>query len=338
MTDLRQLERLPPWVQTLGWVTVSLVVSMLLALGSASYHLTADGDRSGDVYPVKLGPVSLMLHAGDAPSMPPEEAIARADWAPVALPISLGWRSEVLWAHMRLHNTSAMEQSVLLEVAPPRLTHVRVYSQVGDLWEKQASGAAMRSADRPVNMADLVFPFILAPGEQRTVLVETWSRTTSLNLSFVVYPSSTYTGIALRTNILDVVFVGALLVLGLVSLILGISLRELSLFLLSLRIAVVSVWQLFQAGIWSLILPTSVLTTMADNIWWLSGATMSLTAAFSWAFLSHARLWWPVHLFFALMTVVGLGLPTLASLDWLAARPTHRCQPSFPGCCWRAQR
>lgn len=303
---------LPHWAQALVWVLASLLLVALLVLLDVLHQASGNASQQGVSDPVKLGPVSVLFLDEGAPQRTPEQMLEQGDWKPVQLPLALGWHTDRLWARVEVNNTSPEAQPVWFEVSPPRLTRVWMHA-VGPsgLWESHASGASVAGTERPLNMANLVFPLTLAAGAQRTVLVEVSSPATSLNVGFAVVPAAAYPGLAARTGLLDAAFIGGLLVLGLISLILGMLQRERTLLLLAARSMAICVWQMQQLGMWALLLPSTAVALLASSTAMMASSVVVLTVAFTWSFLSHARLSRWVHGVFATVLALAVVLAVL---------------------------
>lgn len=307
--------RLPLGAKALAWVLISLLAAVLLALLDVAYQVSGNTYPPDTGYPVTLGQVSLVFQTADTPVQSPEQVLARNDWVPTTLPLSQGWHKDTLWARMQLSNTSALAQSVWLEVSPPRLNKVWLHTMGPDeLWESHASGAMVSSDNRPLNMANLVFPLTLAAGEQHTVLVEVSSPTTSLNIGLAVFPGAVYPGIAARTGMQDAAFMGGLLVLGLVSLILGGMHRERTLLLLAARIMAICVWQMQQQGVMALVLPAPTVALLAGQTQLMASCVQVLTTAFTWSFLSNAKLSPSVHRSYGLLLSITVLVALLNAM------------------------
>lgn len=276
--------RLAPW----GWIGAALVFTLLLMLLDASYVRTIESSRRDAGFPVQLGPLEMRLEAETEPTMSPRQAWDSSDWRPSAQPLALGWRRDVVWTRTTLVNTSRLPQEVRMEISPARITHARLYSRdMQGAWSHQDTGAALRSADRPVDRAELLFPLTLAPGERRPVMLAVWSEVTTLNFGMAVFPERAYSAIASRTMVVDAALAGGLLILALMSLALGTAMRQLPLLVLTARILVVAFWQLQQQGITALLLTAPAVHALAHRADLLASATLFLTMAFFWTFLRN---------------------------------------------------
>ncbi|RYG14614.1 MAG: hypothetical protein EON92_01300, partial [Burkholderiales bacterium] len=306
----------------LAWIGAAVVFTLLLMLLDAGYVRTIESSRRDAGFPVRLGMIEMQLEGATEPGMPPAQAWASAGWRPSALPLALGWRRDRVWVKTTLVNTSSLPQEVRMEISPARITHARLYSRDlrGD-WSRQDTGAALRTADRPVDRSELLFPLTLAPGEHRPVMLAVWSEVTTLNFGIAVFPEKAYSAIASRTMVVDAALAGGLLVLALMSLALGTAMRELALLVLTARILVVAFWQLQQQGITALVLPASAVQALANRADLLASATLFLTMAFFWAFLRHGHPPRWARNALAAMVVASL-LPTLLQEAGLVTRQT----------------
>lgn len=282
----------------------SLVAAALLAVLT---HVIGGAGRPEATGPLKLGAVEVLLQPGTAPALTAAQALADRRWQATALPYTAGRTHDTVWVRIQVHNTSAVPQTAWLEVAPSRLTAVRVHSRdaSGD-WQTQVSGNGVGAKNRPLDLAELVFPLELAASEQRTVLVETASSDTALTLDFAVDVAAAYPGRAQRSNTLDLMFIGAVLMLGLISLVFGLALRHLGLVLLAMRAFVGSLLQLQQFGAGVLFLSASAAAALTEHAWLLFWATKVLIVAFIWSFMSHAGLARWMHLVYGTFLAVAL--------------------------------
>lgn len=89
---------------------------------------------------------------------------SREDLAP-------GYSRDAFWARIVLKNTSALTQTRYLEISPPRLRDIRLYSSVSSGWHEQRAGLLVPVKQRVVFSRQSVFPLVLAPGEARTLYV-----------------------------------------------------------------------------------------------------------------------------------------------------------------------
>ena len=298
----------PHRVASLAWVLASFAAAALLAWAT---HVIGDAYQPEAGGPLALGAAEVLLRPADAPALTPAQAMEQAGWQAAALPFAAGWKRDTVWLRAAVKNTSALPQPAWLEVAPSWLTAVRLHSRGHDgAWQTQASGNAVRAADRPLDMAELVFPLELAAGEQRTVLVETTNRGPALTLGLAVHPAAAYPGRAERSNTLDLVFIGALAMLGLLCLVGGLALRHLGLTLLAGRAFVGVLLLLQQFGAGALFLSASALAALHAQVWLLFCAAQALLVAFIWSFMAQAGLArWAHGAFGALLAASLLLVP-----------------------------
>ena len=283
----------PHWAMALSAVLLCGVVAGLLALLTQWYQGVS---RSGLTGPVELTGLSVLPllgrgSSGPQPAMSPSQALARGDWQAAAQPLAMGWPRDPVWVRLGLHSRSDRAQTVWLEVSPSRLTRLRLHSPLPDVrWHSQASGNALIAAERPLNMAELVFPLSLAGAEQRTVLVEIDTRTDALNLVFDLYTPETMPGLSQRANLLDMFSIGGSLLLSVLGLCFAVAARQLTLVLVALRVGIGGLWNMQQFGAGALFLSASMNAALADAAPLLAWATLVLTVAFNWACVAYFGL------------------------------------------------
>lgn len=278
----------PHWAISLALVLSSFLFAMVLAWVT---HIVGDAGRPEQGGPVELGEFEVLLHPAIAPALTPSRAMAEGTWRSAGLPFAAGWTRDTVWFRMAVQNTSTDPQSAWLEVAPSSLVNVQVHSRRPDgTWQTQVSGNGVTASNRPVAMAELVFGLELAAGERRTVLVETASLGGARTLGVAVHPAVAFPGRAERSNTVDLIFIGALVMLGTVCMMIGLSLRHLGLILLAARAFVGSLLQLQQFGVGALFLSASASAALAGHSDMLFGAANVLLVAFVWSFMSGAGL------------------------------------------------
>lgn len=305
-------------LQRVGLLAGSLVLAMLIAWVGLAYQGRSGG--AGNAVSLSTGlhlhQVSTLLLDARAPAQP-SDLLARSDWTAQRLPLSFGWTDKVLWTRLRLDNTSDTARDVWLEVAPPRLTFLRLHQPVGGVWQVQTSGVAVAARERPVEMPELVFPLRLLAGEQREVLLEVHSGSTAMNLTVMLHEPMSFVGASARTNLLDLLLIGGTLTLGTLSLCIGLAQGQGVQLLLGLRSLMIGFWLLLQLGFLTLLLPGAAVAWLAGTTAWMANITLILTCAFVWMFLSRASpqgLPRAVHGCFAVLLVLPLAYELLALL------------------------
>ena len=314
----------PLQLQRLGLLAGSLLLAMLMAWAGLAYQgrSGAGGNPASPASPgtgLQLRQVSTLLleaHQRSAAPARPADLLARTDWTAQSLPLSFGWTDKVLWTRLRLENTGDTARDVWLEVAPPRLTFVRLHEPTAaGAWRVQTSGVVVAAASRPVEIPELVFPLRLLAGEQREVLLEVRSGSTAMNLTFMLHDPLTFVGVSARTNLWDLLLIGGTLTLGTLSLCIGLAQGQGVQLLLGLRSLMIGVWLLLQLGFVALLLPDAAVAWLGSNTAWIASITLMLTTAFVWMFLSRASpqgLPRAVHRCFAVLLVLPLASELLA--------------------------
>lgn len=301
-------------LQRLGQLVVALVLAMVIAWIGLAYQ-----DRAAGIDSVTTGlhlkQVSTLLVDAE-PVASPADMLGRTDWTPRRLPLSFGWSQKILWTRLLIENTSHTTREVWLEVAPPRLTHLRLHEPTAaGVWRVQTSGVAVAARARPVEMSELVFPLRLLAGEQREVLLEVQSSSTALNLTFMLHDPLQFVGVSARTNLLDLLLIGGTLTLGTLSLCIGLAQGQGVQLLLGLRSLMIGGWLMQQLGFLTLLLPGAAVAWLAGYTVWMANITLVLTTAFVWMFLSRTRpqgLPRAVHVCFSVLLVLPLAHELLA--------------------------
>lgn len=299
-------EARPHWISALVWVLACFLTAGALSIFARWVNTIGHAEPSDAQ---ALGEVAMLRHPAGAPRLTPAQAEAASNWQPVAMPVSTGWTSDTVWLRMAVRNTGVAARSYWLEVVPSWLSDVRVHSlQSNGSWQTQVSGNGMHGRNRPLDLAELVFPLTLAAGEQRAVLLETSQRVFALNLSVALHAASNYPGRAERANLVDLLAIGGVLALGAVSLALGLALRHLGFFLLAARAFAGVLFQLQQFGAGALLLSAPLAAALSSHTAALASVTQILSVAFIWSFMWHAEVARWVHWVFGLLLSASLVL------------------------------
>lgn len=283
----------------LGQVVLSIVLAVLLGWLGARYTLAERPRPPAAGAPAFILSVETQFSSADASSSGPPVLAGK----PARLPLSLGWSTDTLWVRLELRHT--LESGPLwLEVTPPRITYASVhYRDPSGRWVRSHNGAAVPVALRDVGLAPIVLPLQLSPNDTHEIWVEVKSLT-PLNFTLALHSPETFIPQSVRGQLVDLVILGGLITLGVVTLLIGLAVRKATHWMLGVRVMVISVWQLQQLGFAALVLPSAWAIALAYQTLWLALASLAATAGFYWAFLWAANPPRWVHWFYG--TVLGL--------------------------------
>ena len=283
-------------LQRVGYFVSAVLLAMLIAWVGLAYQgrssnaaATGTGDHHTGMQLRQVRTLLLDDAAEHTTSAWFDNLLARADWTAQGLPLSFGWTDKVLWTRLVIDNSRGAARDVWLEVAPPRLTFLRLHQPTsGGVWQSQTSGVSVAAAERPVEAPELVFPLRLQAGEQREVLLEVRSSSTAMNLTFMLHNPNRFMGASGRTHLLDLLLIGGTLTLGVLSLGIGLVQGQGVQLMLGLRSLMIGFWLLLQLGFLALVLPSGMVAWLAGLTVWMAHITLMLTTAFIWLFLLRA--------------------------------------------------
>lgn len=310
-------------LRRLGAIVGALLLAGVVAwvgLGYNSRDITQGAAQS--VFQIQELQATTLPRGPDATAA---RALALPGWQAQKQPVSMGWTKNTVWVRMTLANTTDTAHDAWLEVAPPRLTHIRLHELGADgTWRTQTSGVAIAAENRPVHMADIVFPLQtrLAPFERRVVVVEANSDTTSLSMNFALHEPADFVGLASQSNMLDLLLIGSTFALGSISLIVGLALRQAVQLLLGVRSVVVSGWLLLQLGFLAMIFPPDAVAWLSRQTVWIAVLSLLVGTAFLWLFLTRSadfRLPRWIHWVFAALIALPIGATSAVALGFVTA-------------------
>jgi two-component system, sensor histidine kinase and response regulator len=139
--------------------------------------------------------------------------------------LNFGLRSTPIWLRITIHNNSKKDLDRSLEIAYPHLHHVNFYSKTEQGFSQTITGHAVPFSERPAPTRNFVFPLHLTAGSDSTYYLRIASGT-SLEI-----PTRLWEPLALRLHILEeymvqAMYFGMILALGLYNLLLYFSLRD----------------------------------------------------------------------------------------------------------------
>ena len=272
-------------LRRLGHILGAMVIAVLIAWTGSNYN-SRSGQGNSHPAGVRLVQLSTLKVERGHPATP-QQMWARSDWAPLAASSPTGWTNKNLWARLELANTTPVVRDIWLEVAPPRLAHVQLHQRTAQgTWRSDASGLAVPTTDRQINVPDVVFALQLQPHEKRVVLLHAENNTPPLNMAFALHDPVAYVGTAVQSGLTDLLLIGATMALGLICLFIGLVLRQPLQIVLGLRSLLLGSWLLLQLGFLALILPSALAAAIAQQIAWMAWLILLLTTVFVWLFLA----------------------------------------------------
>jgi signal transduction histidine kinase/CheY-like chemotaxis protein len=136
-----------------------------------------------------------------------------------------GYSRNAFWLRLELANPGPAPVERLLQVGHPRLEQVSFFEATAAGWRRTDSGLAVPIVRRPLFAVDALLPLRLAPGEQRTLLVRAASATT-IDMTPILWEPMTYHRDTMRFMTTQVMGIGGLLVIAVLSLLIWLRSRN----------------------------------------------------------------------------------------------------------------
>jgi signal transduction histidine kinase len=209
------------------------------------------------------------------------------------------------WVHVRLQASGP----VWLEVAPPRLTLVRLHYPGRDgQWRTQDNGSAVPVTQREMKVPLLVFALDLPPGNEHEVWVEFLSQT-HIGLSVILHQADAFLPTLTQRLTADVAALSALAVLGVMAFGVSLIVRDLTLWLLGWRALFVGGLTLQQTGLSSSLLPAAWVEPVATSTLVFALLSQMAVVASNWAYLRDCAMpLWANRVYVALFSLTALML------------------------------
>lgn len=140
------------------------------------------------------------------------EAIRDGGYRPAAgNGLAFGFRSEVLWVRMTLHNPAPAAIERVLQIKPVRLEEVSLFvPEAGGAYRRLDNGMHVALTGRPVPTHAIAFPLHLEPGASTTLYLRVHTRTI-LSLRPVLWTPAAFAAAMARQDLFDMLSIGALL-------------------------------------------------------------------------------------------------------------------------------
>jgi two-component system sensor histidine kinase/response regulator len=139
--------------------------------------------------------------------------------------LNFGLRSSAMWLKATIHNGTSRDIEQRLEVSYPHLHHVNFYAPVGQGFSESATGHALPFSTRPLPSRTFLFPLLLPANSDTTVYLRI-ATGTSLEIPTKLWDPVVYRSHALEEYMVQAMYFGMIIALGLYNLLLYVSLRE----------------------------------------------------------------------------------------------------------------
>jgi signal transduction histidine kinase len=232
-------------------------------------------------------------------ALPPEAAMRDGRYRPAdGASLSLGYRSEVLWARLVLRNPGAAPLERWLQLKPERLERASLFlPEPGGGWRRLDNGIEVPVARRPIPVRGIVFPLRLEAGQTLVLYLRLQTRT-ALSLLPILWQPQAFRAATQRDELLAMLSIGALLGLAAHALLLFLLHRDRATLYLGLEMISVGLFETCFHGYGY----TYLMPNRPDWGWWLTPFFTMLSLAFFNRFfrtflplashgLRHAGLW-----------------------------------------------
>ena len=132
--------------------------------------------------------------------------------------LTLGFRPEVLWVRLTLHNPADAAIERWLHIEPERLERVSLFLPTTGGYRRVENGLQIAVAQRPVPARNLAFPLRIEAGETLTLYLRVQSRT-RLSLLPILWTPAAFQRAMQHEDLFAMLSIGALLGLGLYAII-----------------------------------------------------------------------------------------------------------------------
>lgn len=136
-----------------------------------------------------------------------------------------GYAGGAFWLYMPLYNPHETPLLRWLEVGTPRLFTVSFFEPTPEGWRESRSGSDVPLTLRPVDAAELVFPVVLAPHEQKAFLIRIQTGT-SVNFDVALWTPEAFRQKSGKHHLALMGIVGGLFLGSLLSFLVWVFLRE----------------------------------------------------------------------------------------------------------------
>lgn len=180
-----------------------------------------------------------------------EEVKARdADFQPVNKSgrFSLGYSKSHWWLRVEVASAADTPRHWRLHVAYPPLDSIEAWLPQGDGWATYHTGDRQPFANRPTPNIDHVFPLTLEAGKTSTLYLRIAS-SGSLTAPMTIFSESAYESHSNTTYLLEALYFGTLLALGVYNLLLYFSVRDRTYLLYVIFVLGMALGQAGQAGL-----------------------------------------------------------------------------------------
>jgi signal transduction histidine kinase/FixJ family two-component response regulator len=188
---------------------------------------------------------SLTARAADITAAPRQELAAAVGWCESAFEADVaaiadggcrfaaaapgdmarGYSRNAFWLRLELANPGPAAVERLLQIGHPRLEQVSFFEATAAGWRRTDSGLAVPIVRRPLFAVDALLPLRLAPGERRALLVRVASATT-IDMTPILWEPMTYHRDTMRFMTAQVMGIGGLLVIAVLSLLIWLRSRN----------------------------------------------------------------------------------------------------------------
>jgi signal transduction histidine kinase/CheY-like chemotaxis protein len=136
-----------------------------------------------------------------------------------------GFNAGVFWLRFSLVHTGAQPVTRWLVVGTAKINQVTLYLRGNDDWQVMHSGRSVPMTQQPIIATEAAFPIILAPGENREVLVRVVARGAT-DMSTTLWEPQAYRFAGSERKLLTIAMLSGMLVSSGLALIVFIRLRE----------------------------------------------------------------------------------------------------------------